>query len=214
MKDEDLTSPNTINKNNDLTDQTSDPVVDFLFEVGILAKTPRSWSAFLGSGQQSVAEHINRVVYIGFCLGHLNGKVDIGRIIQMCQFHDVTESRISDLNYVHQKYTESLEEKAEQDLIKSLSFGDKIGELLMEYHEKKTYESLLAKDADNLELLLSLKEQIDIGNERAKTWVSPTIGRLKTEEAKSLAEKILEIDSDHWWFGDKNDSWWVNRNKK
>ena len=132
----------------------------------------------------------------------------------MCQFHDVTESRISDLNYVHQKYTERLEEKAEQDLIKSLPFGDKIGELLNEYHEKKTYEALLAKDADNLEFLLSLKEQIDIGNERAKTWVNSTMERLKTDEAKTLSKKILEIDSDHWWFDDKNDSWWVNRNKK
>ena len=194
--------------------KNTDSVIDFLFEVGILAKTPRSWSAFLGSGQQSVAEHINRVVYIGFCLGQINGKVDVGRIVQMCQFHDVTESRISDLNYVHQKYTERLEEKAEHDLIESLPFGHKIEELLNEYHEKKTYESLLAKDADNLEFLLSLKEQVDIGNERARTWVKSTVSRLKTDEAKSLADKILKIDSDHWWFGDKEDSWWVDRNKK
>ena len=190
-----------------------DRVVDFLYETGILAKTTRGWPSFLGSGQQSVAEHINRVVYIGFCLGHINGKVDVGRIVQMCQFHDITESRISDLNYVHQKYTERLEDKAEKDLIDSLPFGNKIGELLDEYHERKTYESLLAKDADNLEFLLSLKEQVDIGNERARTWVGPAMGRLKTDEAKTLANKILEIDSDHWWFGDKDDSWWVNRNK-
>ena len=39
-------------------------IVDFLFEVGILAKTPRSGFHFLGSGEQSVAEHINRVSYI------------------------------------------------------------------------------------------------------------------------------------------------------
>lgn len=191
-----------------------DSVVDFLFEMGILAKTPRSWSSFLGSGQQSVAEHINRVVYIGFCLGHLNGKVDVGRIVQMCQFHDVTESRISDLNYVHQKYTERLEDKAEKDLVESLPFGKKIEELLNEYHERNTYESMLAKDADNLEFLISLKEQIDVGNERARTWVKSTLDRLKTDEAKTVAKKILEIDSDHWWFDDKNDNWWVDRNKK
>ncbi len=196
-----------------IPENSVDPVVDFLYEVGILAKTPRSWSAFLGSGQQSVAEHINRVVYIGFCLGHINGKVDVGRIVQMCQFHDITESRISDLNYVHQKYTERLEEKAEKDLVDSLPFGNKIGELLHEYHERTTYESQLAKDADNLEFLISLKEQIDIGNERARTWVKSTISRLKTDEAKDLAEKILNIESDHWWFGDKDDAWWVNRNK-
>jgi putative hydrolase of HD superfamily len=99
-------------------------------------------------------------------------------------------------------------------LVDSLPFGNKIRELLHEYHERKTPESLLAKDADNLEFLISLKEQIDVGNERARTWVKPTIGRLKTDEAKHLAERILEIESDHWWFGDKDDSWWVNRNNK
>jgi putative hydrolase of HD superfamily len=30
-------------------------IVDFLFEVGMLAKTPRSGFFFLGSGEQSVA---------------------------------------------------------------------------------------------------------------------------------------------------------------
>ncbi len=111
-----------------------------MFEVGILAKTPRSWTTVLGTGQQSVAEHINRVVYIGFCLGHMNGKADVGRITQMCQFHDVTESRISDLNYVHQKYTERFEKKAEDDLVKTLPFGNKISELLAEYHDRQTIE--------------------------------------------------------------------------
>ena len=191
-----------------------DSIVDFLFEVGILAKTPRSWSFFLGSGQQSVAEHINRVVYIGFCLGYMNGKADVGKIVQMCQFHDVSETRISDLNYVHQKYTERFEDKAEKDLSDSLPFGNKIQELLKEYHDKKTIESILAKDADNIELLLTLKEQIDSGNERAKSWVKSIVSRLKTKEGILLAEKIIVTDSDHWWFADKDDKWWVTRNKK
>lgn len=190
-----------------------DGVVDFLFEAGILAKTPRSWPAFLGSGNQSVAEHINRVVYIGFCLGHMNGSVDVGRIMQMCQFHDVSESRISDLNYVHQKYNERLEDKAEEDLIKSVSFGVEIKKILDEYHERKTLESLYAKDADNLEFLLSLKEQIDIGNQRAKSWLKPAMSRLKTDEAKLIADRILSVDSDRWWFDNKDDEWWINRNK-
>ena len=36
----------------------------------------------------------------------------------------------------------------------------------------------------------------------------------KTEEAKILADKIIETDSDGWWFSNKEDDWWVNRNKK
>lgn len=44
-------------------------IVHFLYEAGQLAKTPRSYYAFLGHGQQSVAEHINRVAYISYALG-------------------------------------------------------------------------------------------------------------------------------------------------
>jgi putative hydrolase of HD superfamily len=197
-----------------MKDANLDPIVDFLFEVGILAKTPRSGFFFLGSGEQSVAEHINRVCYIGYTLAKIAGDVDTGKVVQLCLFHDISESRISDLNYVHQKYTERLEQKAHHDLASALPFGEDVKALLDEYEERESKESLLAKDADNLELLLSLKEQLDIGNTRAKTWFSPLVQRLKTEEAKVLAEHIIEIESDRWWYGQKDDEWWVRRNKE
>ena len=187
-------------------------IADFLFEAGMLAKTPRSWSAFLGSGEQSVAEHLNRASYLGFALSKMAG-ADTGKVVQMTLFHDFAEARVSDLNYVHQKYTEKKEEEAIEDMAKTLPFGDSIKNIIHEYEERKTTEAKLAKDADNLEFLLSLKEQIDIGNERAKTWVPSLLKRLLTEEAKELASKILETDSDHWWFGEKEDGWWVHRNK-
>jgi putative hydrolases of HD superfamily len=55
-------------------DKSKKAIVNFLFEVGILSKTPRSGFYFLGSGNQSVAEHINRVVYVGLCLGDARGR--------------------------------------------------------------------------------------------------------------------------------------------
>lgn len=188
-------------------------ISNFLYEMGILAKTPRSGFYFLGSGEQSVAEHINRVCYIGYCLAKMNGSVDTGKIVQMCLFHDVSESRISDLNYVHQKYTERYEEKAHSDLAASLPFGTDIKLLLDEYETRETVESMFVKDADNLEFIISLKEQYDIGNERAKTWIEPALKRLKTEEGKTLGAMLVTVDSDTWWFGEKNDEWWVGRNK-
>ena len=191
-----------------------DSIVDFLFEAGTLAKTPRSWSFFLGSGEQSIAEHMNRTTYIGFALVQMAGDVDISKVLQMCMFHDFAEARTSDLNYVHQKYVKSDEHKALSDLISKVPFGDKIKVIMEEYEERKSKESLLAKDADILEFLLSLKEQVDIGNERARTWIPSAVKRLKTEEGRILAEKIIKTDSDNWWFGDKEDIWWVTRNKK
>ena len=71
----------------------------------------------------------------------------------------------------------------------------------------------MAKDADNLEWIMSLKEQFDTGNTRAKEWIPSAIKRLKTEPAQKIAKMIMETDSDEWWFSDKDDEWWVSRNK-
>jgi putative hydrolase of HD superfamily len=189
-------------------------VVDFLFETGILAKTPRSGFHFLGSGEQSVAEHINRVIYIGFTLGMLTPGSDVGKILKMCLLHDLHESRISDLNYVHQKYTERHENKALHDLADTLPFGKDIVELVEEYEARESIEARMAKDADRLEWLMALKEQHDIGNVRAASWIDSAIKRIDTDIAKQLADKIVKTDSDHWWFANKDDQWWISRGKK
>ncbi|MEK7642478.1 MAG: HD domain-containing protein [Patescibacteria group bacterium] len=191
-------------------------VANFLFEVGILAKTPRSGFHFLGTGKQSVAEHLNRVSYIGFALSMLDGKVDVSKVLQMCLLHDISETRISDLNYIHQKYVERKEESAHKDIALSVPFGNRILPLITEYEERKTKEAILVKDADNLEWILSLKEEVDTGNIRALKWIRPAIKRLRTIDAKLIAKEIMRTDSNDWWFDEKSQKskWWVNRGKK
>jgi len=188
-------------------------ITNYLFEMGILSQTPRSGFFFLGSGSQSVAEHINRTCYIGYALALMDGTVDANKVLQMCLFHDVAESRVSDLNYVHQKYTKRDEEKAQEDLCESLPFGETIAGIVKEYETRESVESQMAKDADNLEWIISLKEQLDTGNIRAREWIPSAIKRLKSEPAQKIAEMIMETDSEEWWFADKDDDWWVSRNK-
>lgn len=196
--------------------KTTKQVVNFLFEVGILAKTPRSGFHFLGTGDQTVAEHINRVSYIGYLLALMDGKVDLSKVLQMCLLHDISETRISDLNYVHQKYVERKEHEAHVDITNSVPFGDRMYTLISEYEERKSPESLIVKDADTLEWIMSLKEELDTGNSRALSWIKPSIKRLKTPVAKELAKEIMKTDSNDWWYDKKSQKskWWVNRNKK
>ncbi len=189
-------------------------IANFLFEVGILSKTPRSGFHFLGTGNQSVSEHINRVIFIGYTLASLEKDVDSLKILKMCLLHDLAESRVSDLNYVHQKYVERKEEKAIEDLAKTLPFGDDMRAILKEYLERKSKEAILAKDADILEWIISLKEQVDIGNTRARDWLDSAMKRLRTDIAKKIADEILNTTSDKWWFGNKEDEWWINRGNK
>ena len=197
----------------EIKNNKNEKTVDFLFEAGMLAKTPRSGFFFLGSGEQSVAEHTNRVCYIGFVLANMSSNVDLSKVLEMCLFHDFAEARVSDLNYVHQKYNKKDEDAAIKDLTSGLSFGDKIDKIVHEYETRESYESKLAKDSDILELILSLKEQIDIGNKKAESWIENAVKRLKTIEAQDLVKTIIKTDSDRWWYGDKNDHWWVDRVK-
>lgn len=207
---------NSKNYNIELSDMTGKEqknIANFLFEVGILSKTPRSGFFFLGSGQQSVAEHINRVCYIGYVLAMLEDKVDVSKVIIMCLFHDIAETRVSDLNYVHQLYNVRMEEKAIDDIAATLPFGEHTKSIIYEYEKRQSKESKIVKDADNLELILFLKEQLDIGNQRAANWIDKAVKRLITKGAKKLAKTIISTDSDEWWHGDKGDDWWVNRSK-
>jgi putative hydrolase of HD superfamily len=187
-------------------------IADFLFEIGILAKTPRSGFPFLGSGQQSVAEHLCRTAYVGYVLASLDGNADIGLTVLMCLFHDISEARTGDLNYVHQKYVQADERKALEDTTKDLPFAEHMKTVLQNFATKTSKEALLAKDADNIEWLLSLKEQADIGNKRAEEWMGNTIKRLKTEVAQKLAETICQTRSDHW-YAEPESTWWVERDR-
>jgi putative hydrolase of HD superfamily len=187
-------------------------IANFLFEAGMLKRTPRSGFQFLGSGAESVAEHIFRTTYVGYALGKIEKNVNVEKLIKMCLFHDLPEARTGDLNYVNKKYVTADEKKAAKDLADTLPFGGELLEIINEYEEGKTAEALLARDADQLEMILALKEYKDIGNKYADEWLEFSMKRLRTETAKTLAKVILETDSSLWWFSDKGD-WWVTGGK-
>ncbi len=188
-------------------------IANFLFEAGMLKRTPRSGFQFLGTGAESVAEHIFRTTYIGYALGKLAAGANVDRMIKMCLFHDLPEARTGDLNYVNKKYVEAHEKKAVEDLAKTLSFGDEIKELIEEFNEGTTDEARLARDADQLEMILALKEYKDLGNKYADEWLEFSLKRLQTDSARELAKTILETDSSLWWFSDKSD-WWIRGGKR
>ncbi|MCK7477582.1 MAG: HD domain-containing protein [Candidatus Moduliflexus flocculans] len=188
-------------------------IADFLFEVGMLCKTPRSGYQFLGSGRESVAEHVLRTVFIGYALCKLNDSLDELRVLKMCVLHDLPEARTGDMNYVNKKYVEVDEAKAVRELTEGLFFGGDIRQAIEEFNAKETKESQIARDADQIALILQLKEYGDLGNKYSDEWIKYALQRLSTEEGKNLAERIIQTDSSHWWFKDKSD-WWVNGNNR
>ncbi|MGV8080444.1 MAG: HD domain-containing protein [Syntrophales bacterium] len=187
-------------------------LANFLFEVGMLQRTPRTGFQFLGSGGESVAEHVLRTLFIGYTLCRLDDQADLRKVLQICLFHDLPEARTGDMNYVNKKYVAVDEEKAVQDLASTLFFGDDIRGAVREFNEKKTRESLIAHDADQLSLILALKECGDLGNKYSPEWISYARRRLCTDNGRKLADAILETEWSDWWFKEKGD-WWVNGNR-
>jgi len=184
-------------------------LVNFFFELGMLKKTRRSGYKFLGSGGESVADHSFRTALIGYTLARLVPGVDLLKVISLCLFHDVPESRMGDLNYVNKKYVKPDEGRAVADLAATLPFGDEYRALMEEYRESRTLEARLVHDADQLDLICELKEQQDLGNPYACKWIHFALKRLQTETARTLADEILRTDSTAWWF-EGRDHWWTS----
>ena len=113
------------------------------------------------------------------------------------------------MNYVNKKYVTVNEAKAVDELTSTLFFGMDIKKAINEFNEKKTRESLLAHDADQLALIYQLKEYGDLGNKYSQEWIGFAKRRLSTDTAQKMAEMIVSTDSSQWWFKDKSD-WWVN----
>lgn len=177
----------------------SENLVHLFNEIGMLAHTPRSGFAFLGSGQQSVAEHSHRMTLIAYVLAdECKQPIDLAKLLVMCLCHDLPEARTGDLNYVNKKYVRADESKVIEELKSKHPIGRQIGTYLNEYIECKTLEAHLAHDADQLELLLMLKEANDLGNPRAMEWFDGCVKRLYTETAKAFAETIRTTRSDAW----------------
>ncbi len=187
-------------------------IVNFFFELGMLKKTPRSGFQFLGSGRESVADHSFRVAMIGFTLARLSKNVDPFKVVCLCLFHDVPEARTGDLNYVNKRYVKVDEARAVDDLSRSLPFGNEVRAFLKEYREEATEESRLVHDADQLDLILELKEQNDLGNTYAEKWLHFALQRLLTPIARAIADQILHTDSTDWWFKG-HDDWWEKEQK-
>lgn len=188
-------------------------IVDFLNEVGMLRFTPRSGYQFLGSGKENVAEHSHRTAIIGYVLARM-AKADIARTTFLCLFHDLHEARTGDFNYVNKIYNQCQPKKALQDALEGTGLTEDILPLWDELCDNTSIEARLAHDADQLDLILNLKREADLGNKYAHTWLNASIKRLKTAYARELSEVILTVDASHWWYAGPNDNWWANKNNQ
>ena len=173
----------------------------FLFEGMMLKRTWRTGYAFLGQGRESVAAHTFGVMFIAYVLSRVcDREVDLERLLLLCMLHDLPEARTGDANAVHKRYVTIHEDAAVKDMLAGLPGAGEIRALLEEWNRGESLEAQIARDADQLDMLLSLKEHSDIGSSDAMMWIPHVRARLTTPWGKELAESVLD---EHW------ASWWM-----
>jgi putative hydrolase of HD superfamily len=182
-------------------------VADFLFEGRLLKKIPRSGFQFLGDGKESVAEHCFLTTLVAFVISQLEPDVNAEKLISMCLVHDLAESRVGDLNYVQKMYVTVDENSAISHMTRNLPFGDHLTKLIDEFNRKSSKEAQLAHDADQLALILELKNLSDLGKTHADKWLAHVTQRLTTDIGKHLADAILNCEQDSWWLKDYHENW-------
>jgi putative hydrolase of HD superfamily len=186
-------------------------LADFLFEVGMLRRTPRTGYQFLGTGAENVAEHSFRTAVIGFVLAREAG-ANPERTALICLFHDLAEARTGDFNYVNKAYNTADPSRALKDATRGTGLTETLTSFWEELEGVQTLESKLAQDADQIDLILNLREEEDLGNHRARKWLDCAVKRLRTPEGRALAKTISETDPTDWWFAERDMSWWTQKN--
>lgn len=188
-------------------------MADFLFEVSMLRRTPRTGYQFLGTGAENVAEHSFGTAVIGYALAEMAG-ADAARTVLLCLFHDVHEARTGDFNYVNKLYNTHDARRALADGLKGTGLSGGVLALHDELEDAGSVEAMLAQDADQLDLMVNLKEQKDLGNPYAAKWLDCALERLRTPQGRELAKAILETDHTDWWFLGPDACWWERKNGK
>ena len=186
-------------------------LADFIFEAGMLRKTPRTGYQFLGSGAENVAEHSFRASVIGFMLAKEAG-ADPYRTMALCLFHDLPEARTGDFNYVNKLYNTCDARRALADALAGTGLTATVMPLHDELEAAQTLEAQLAQDADQIDLIANLKEELDLGNRYAAAWIEAAMARLRTDAGRALAKTLAETDHAEWWFNGPDRQWWNRKN--
>ncbi|HCU47552.1 TPA: phosphohydrolase [Patescibacteria group bacterium] len=184
-----------------MADNELKKITELFFEIGSLRRLQRSHIQNLGKTEDSVLDHSYRAAMMGYVIAKMEG-LDADKVLKMCLWHDLAESRTGDRNWVHKKFVKVDETKASRAQFSGTPIAKEVLTLLKEFEARKTPESKLAKDVDYLEEVFQLKEYADQGNKEAERWLrSPyNIGAIKNKTAKQIISMMLKSDVHDWWW--------------
>ncbi len=158
-------------------------LVKFIHEVGSLKLLPRSgWLKIGIKCPESVAEHSFRTAIIAFLLAIESGEKEKAFKSALCAlFHDIHESKTTDLHKIAKRYVKVDEEKLKNEFNLEIDFSD---------------VETLVHDADKLELAFQAVEYSSM-NKHALEFAENL--EFKTEVARKIYRELMERRDPRWW---------------
>nr|BFD89091.1 HD domain-containing protein [Kitasatospora sp. Xyl93] len=182
-------------------DKQAKGTAGFLFEAGMLKRAKRSgwWIAGV-KDPETIAEHSFRAGVVGAVLAMMEG-ADPAKVALLCLFHDTQETRVSDIPHISRRYlTAASNERVTADQVSAAHPAVVAGvqAIVEEYENAESLEVTVAHDADKLECLIQAVEYREQGYQNVQPWIDSSLGSLKTESARTLAEAALTMTSLEW----------------
>ena len=153
---------------------------------------------------ESVAEHIYGTCILAISIdSEFDLKIDIYKVVMMLVLHEIEEIKIGDLTPFDKVTVEEkrkLGKQAVEEVLGTLSKKVQYIDLIEEFEEMKTKESIFAKMCDKLEADIQCKiyceeNSIDLYNEKnSKLLEDERIERLIQTGSKSIADLFIESD--------------------
>ena len=171
---------------------------DLLFEIGTLRNMTRMHCQTLPQANDTIASHSFEVAIIGMVLAKMEN-VDENKVLKMCLFHDIAEARTGDANIIHSRYVKADEKQAIKDQYSETPIEKDVLEILDEYEERKSKESIVAKDADLINQTILQCNYLKDSKDLAR-WNRHSMKLLKTKSAKNLAKVIISKNPFDWFY--------------
>lgn len=182
--------------------------LELLFEIGSFRYIERMWKRFLNPDFANNADHSFRVAWIALLIAKKEGVKNTDKILKMALMHDLSETRVGDVDYLARQYVIRNEDLATEDIFKNTSLEAEMLVLWQEYKQRKTIEAKIVKDADQLDVDLEIQEQAERGFSLKKLWHEQRTKAVKrtfyTKTAIRLQEEIKKAQPHSWHLNGRN----------
>jgi len=165
--------------------------LSLLLEALSLKNLPRTGWVLRNAPHESVAEHTYGTAIIALILSRMEKlpPKDEYALLRLALLHDLHEARIGDLVPEQKKKLQPDEEKVEREMLSDTPLSPEIALLSGARASKRV--TLLANDADRLDMLFRAVENRKGGHARMQEFIDSALSQIKSKSGKELAKLAI-----------------------